>query len=288
MKNLQFALRLNAAFSMITGINLAFFPHIFATLFGIEITVPFLFIGIGLILFSTTVYVVSSQSPIHLIHVLVIILLDIGWVIGSIAIIGLGLFGISVAGQLAIAVVGVIVLGFAIHQSYALMHVHSTGITATRKAYQFSRSVNGDRETVWSVISDLNNYHNIAPNIDETHVVSGEGEGMVRSCSSGGNSWSETCTVWDPGQKYSFLIDTAAPDYPYPLKHLQGTWGVNPISNGKVDIEMLFEFEYNHPLQALFIHPFMGSWFTSVCKELLDNWEREIQITGRSKLTVQQ
>jgi len=276
MKNLNLALLLNAIFSMVTGIILALFPHSVATFFGVEITAPFWLIGVGLVLFSTAVFVVSWQSPINLIPVFVIILLDIGWVIGSIAIIGLGLFGISDGGQLAITAVGVIVSGFAIHQSYALMHVHSTGKTATRKAFRFIRSVNGDRDTVWNVISDLNNYHNIAPNIDETHVVSGEGEGMVRSCSSGGNSWSETCTVWEPGRKYSFLIDTSAPDYPYPLQHLQGTWGVNPSSNGKADIEMLFEFEYKHPIQALFIHPFMGSWFTGVCEELLDNWEQEL------------
>lgn len=279
MKNLQLALSLNAAFSMITGIIMILFPQSLATLFAIEITTPFWLIGIGLVLFSTAVYVLSRQSPIHLIQVFIIILLDIGWVIGSIAVIGLGLFSISAAGQLAIAGIGVIVSGFALHQSYALMHVHSTGKTATLKAFQFNREVRSDRDSVWNVISDLNNYHNIAPNIDETHIVSGEGKGMVRSCSSDGNSWSETCTVWKPGRKYSFLIDTAAPDYPYPLKYLQGTWAVNPSSNGIVDIEMLFEFEYKHSIQALFIHPFMGSWFTGVCEELLDNWEREIKKT---------
>jgi len=288
MKNLNLALRLNAVFSMFTGIILALFPQTVATLFGIEIIAPFWLIGIGLMLFSTTVYVVSRQLPIHLIYVFVIILLDIGWVIGSLAIIVFGLFGISTVGHFAIAGIGLIVLSFAVHQSYALMHIHSTGNSATRKAFRFTRSVNSDRDTVWKVISDLNNYHNIAPNIDETHIVTGEGEGMVRSCSSNGNSWSETCTVWEPGRKYSFLIDTSAPDYPYPLQLLQGTWGVNSSSDGKVDIEMLFEFEYKHPLQALFIHPFMGSWFTSVCNELLDNWEREILNTASPKQNVQQ
>lgn len=277
MKNLKLALRLNAAFSLITGTILALFSHSAASLFGISQPAPFWLIGFGLLIFSAIVYAVSRQSPINLIYVFVIIILDIGWVIGSIAIIALGLFGISTTGHFAIASLAVIVSGFAIHQSYALMHTHSTGNTAARKAFRFIRSVNSERATVWKVISDLNNYHNIAPNIDETRVVSGEGEGMVRTCSHGGNSWSETCTVWEPGQKYSFLIDTAAPDYPYPLKFLQGTWGAHPSGNGKTNIEMLFEFEYKHPLQALLIHPFMGSWFSGVCEELLDNWEKEIE-----------
>lgn len=277
MKNLKLALRLNAAFSLITGTILILFSHSAASLFDVTQPAPVLLIGIGLLIFSAAVYAVSRQSPIYLIYVFVIIILDIGWVIGSIVVITHGLFEISTAGHFAIASVAVIVSGFALHQSYALMHIDSTGNTATRKAFQFIRSVNSNRPTVWKVISDLNNYHNIAPNIDETHIVSGEGKGMVRTCSHGGNSWSETCTIWEPGQKYSFVIDTAAPNYPYPLKFLQGTWGAQSSGNGKTDIEMLFEFEYKHPLQALLIHPFMGSWFSGVCEELLDNWERKIE-----------
>lgn len=277
MKNLKLALRLNAAFSLITGAILTLFSHSAASLFGVSLTAPFWLIGIGLLLFSAVVYSVSCQSPVHLIYVFAIIILDIGWVIGSIAVITLGLFDISSAGYSAIASVAVIVSGFAIHQSHALMHTHSAGNTAPRKSFRFVRSINSDRATVWKAISDLNNYHNIAPNIDETHIVSGEGEGMVRTCSHGGNSWTETCTVWEPGQEYSFLIDTAAPDYPYPLKFLQGTWRAHSSGNGKTDIEMLFKFEYNHSIQALLIHPFMGNWFSGVCEELLDNWEREIE-----------
>lgn len=246
MKDLKLALRLNAAFSLITGAILTMFPHSAATLFGVSQSALFLLIGTALLLFSAAVYAVSRQSPIHLIYVFVIIVLDIGWVFGSIAVISLGLFGISTAGQLAITIVAIIVSGFAVHQSYALMYIHSSGKTAARKTFRFTRSVNSDRATIWKVISDLNNYHNIAPNIDETHIVSGEGEGMVRMCSSGGNSWSETCTAWEPGQKYSFLIDTAASDYPYPLKSLQGTWRVHSSGNGKADIEILF-----HPVSRV-------------------------------------
>jgi len=277
MKNLQLALVLNSVFSMITGFIQVLFPEAIATLFDVAVGLPFRLIGTGLVLFSAMVFFVSRQSHIDLRHVFLIILLDFAWVIGSLAVIGLGLFGLSSGGHIIIASVGVIVLGFALHQSYALMYVHSTGKTRTRKAFHFSRRVNSDQETVWNVISDLNNYHKVAPNIDETQILSGKGEGMVRSCSSGGNSWSETCTVWDPGREYSFLIDTAAPDYPYPLQFLQGTWGVEPSQNGTAKIEVLFEFEYKHPFQSLFIHPFMATWFSGVCEELLNNWQQEIE-----------
>jgi len=281
MKNLQLALGINGVFSICTGIILIAFSHSISQLFETESTIYFGLIGAGLVLFSLVVFYVSRQQPILLTPALVITLLDAGWVIASILVISLDLFDISYAGKVAISVVALIVLGFALHQSYALMHVHSPGKTVTRKVFQFTRGVRGDRETVWNVISDLNNYHKIAPNIDETHIVSGKGEGMVRSCSTDGNTWTETCTVWEPGRKYSFLIDTDAPDYPYPLKYLQGTWSVHPSSNDVVDIKMLFEFEYNYSLQALFVHPFMASWFTGVCENLLDNWKQKIEEQSR-------
>lgn len=277
MKNLQLALGINGAFSICTGIILIAFSHFISQLFDAESTTYFWLIGTGLVLFSLVVFYVSRQKPIHLIHVFVIILLDIGWVIASILVIGLDLFGISYPGKVAIFVVALIVLGFAFHQSYALSKVDTSRKNSPRKTVRFTRKVRSDRSRAWEVISDLEDYHNIAPNIDETHIVSGEGEGMVRTCSSGNHSWSETCTDWKPGEQYTFLINTSAPDYPYPLKYLKGTWGVNTISDSIIELEMTFEFEYKHFIQSIIVHPFMGSWFMSVCEDLLDNWKQEIE-----------
>jgi ribosome-associated toxin RatA of RatAB toxin-antitoxin module len=277
MKNLQLALGINGAFSICTGIILIAFSHSISQLFEAESTTYFWLIGTALVLFSFGVFYMSLQKPIHLIHVFTIILLDVGWVIASISVISFDLFDISYPGKFAISVVALIVLGFALHQSYALSKVDTSRENSSRKTFRFTRKVRSDRNRAWEVISDLENYHNIAPNIDETHIVSGEGEGMVRTCSSGDHSWSETCTEWKPGEQYTFLINTSAPDYPYPLKYLRGTWGLNTISDSIVEIEMVFEFEYKHFIQSIIVHPFMGSWFRKVCENLLDNWKQKIE-----------
>jgi ribosome-associated toxin RatA of RatAB toxin-antitoxin module len=146
-----------------------------------------------------------------------------------------------------------------------------------QKSFKFKRKVKGTKQKVWEVISDVANYHEVAPNIDDSKVISGEKKGMVRTCSHGKDSWSETCTLWEEERQYSFVVDTHAPDYPYPLKTLKGTWIVDEISNNENEITMIFEFEYKKPIQNILVHPLMKYKFTKVCKELLDNWQKMIE-----------
>ncbi len=127
------------------------------------------------------------------------------------------------------------------------------------------------------MISDVGNYHTVAPNIDNSQIISGEKNGMVRSCSHGKDSWTETCTLWEDESQYSFKVNTEAEDYPYPLKFLKGTWIVNEVSNNETEIIMVFEFEYKKAIQNVLIHPLMKFQFTKVCKEVLDNWQAKIE-----------
>jgi Na+-driven multidrug efflux pump len=135
MKNLQLALGINGAFSICTGIILIVFSHSISQLFEAESTTYFWLIGTALLLFSLSVFYVSRQKPIHQIHVFTIILLDVCWVIASILVIGLDLFDISYSGKFAIFVVALIVLGFGLHQSYALSKVDTTRKNSPRKTF---------------------------------------------------------------------------------------------------------------------------------------------------------
>jgi len=277
MKNLGLALGMNASFSMASGIALVLFNRPLAELFGSHLTVPFWSMGIGLMLFALAVLYVRSNQSGNLINVLIIILLDLGWVAASAAVIYFQLFNLSPTGYFIIAAVAVIVLGFALHQSYALMYADAMTEAPLRKQFRFTKIVNGSRQKVWEVISDLAGYYKIAPNIDEVNILSGEGEGMVRSCRSGEDSWTETCTIWDPENKYSFVVDTSPADYPYPFQFLQGTWGVNTLSNGKTEIIMTFDFEYERKAQLLLIHPVLERRFKKIGRKLLANWKEKIE-----------
>ena len=84
--------------------------------------------------------------------------------------------------------------------------------------------------------------------------------------------------MWDEGEAYSFLVDTAEKDYPYPLKYLKGTWQVEELSEQRTKIVMIFEFAYTRKIYNVFIYPFMKPQFMSMGSELLDNWQEQLEM----------
>uniref|UniRef100_UPI003742D91A type II toxin-antitoxin system RatA family toxin n=1 Tax=Changchengzhania lutea TaxID=2049305 RepID=UPI003742D91A len=145
----------------------------------------------------------------------------------------------------------------------------------------FQRKVKASKTDVWNIISDIENYHKVASNIDNVKIISGEGEGMIRSCSHGKDSWSETCILWENEKQYSFLIDTKAPDYPYPFKTLKGIWKVDEIGTSNSEITMEFEFEYSKKIHNIILHPLLKLKFTKVCLEIMDNWQSILETKVR-------
>ncbi|MBA3986895.1 MAG: SRPBCC family protein [Flavobacteriales bacterium] len=234
-------------------------------------TTVFWVIGIVLLFFaSTIIYEIIKQQPIA---VLWIIIQDFLWVIGSIALIAVNPFEISKAGNSTIAIIAFIVLFMGINQSKALAQVDSAG-NKKDKHFKFERIIKADKQSVWKVISDVANYDKVAPNIDAVKIISGEGRGMVRSCSHGKDSWSETCSMWIEEKAYSFEVNTSAPDYPYPFRFLKGTWEVQEIDSSTTKIIMLFDFQYKRKYQNWLLHPLLKGKFSKTAEELLDNWQK--------------
>ena len=112
------------------------------------------------------------------------------------------------------------------------------------KKLVFRRTVVAKKTKVWEIISDVANYHQVAPNIDDVKIISGKGEGMVRQCTHGNGSWKETCSIWEKEKRFAFEVDTTAPDYPFPFKSLQGMWKINQIGPLETEIIMEFQFAY--------------------------------------------
>ncbi|MDX1639005.1 MAG: SRPBCC family protein [Balneolaceae bacterium] len=277
MKNIRIALRINALFSFTCGALLLLLTGSMADLFGTEILWPFQGVGIGLVLFAFSVWYESTRAPLHLSKVLVITALDLLWVAGSAVIVTAGLLDLTSAGYNLIAATAVPVCAFALHQSYGLSHAEAEAGNPRQKALRFTIGVDADRAAVWSVISDIENYHEVASNIDDVRHLAGEGEGMKRTCYSGSDSWTETCTVWEPGRRYSFRVHTDAADYPYPFSALQGTWGIITDDTGNLQIEMIFELEYQTYGHVLLVHPFMADRFRPVCRDLMEAWKKRAE-----------
>ncbi len=154
-----------------------------------------------------------------------------------------------------------------------------TGVTAFTtpaiETHSNGRMINAPREVVWKVISDVGNYHRYATGLSGVTVISGEGKGMVRACSDELGSWRETCTRWDEGSSYSFSVDPGT-GFPYPFKHMMGTWSVNEVDENFS--ELLIEFEYQFPYRWMswFFNDDTHQAFDDGDKTLLDNWEKRI------------
>ncbi len=274
MNTLQSSLRTNAIFSGLTGLVLIALNRQIAQIFGTENNTVFWVIGILLVFFAgTIIYEIRKQRTLA---TLWIIIQDLLWVIGSTVLLVFNPFAVSLIGLLLIGVVAVIVLYIAINQANALKLVDNNP-EKEGKRWKFERVVESDKQTTWQLISDIGNYALFAPNIDNVTILSGQGKGMVRTCSHGKDTWAETCTLWSEYEGYAFTVHTGEPDYPYPFKFLNGYWGVEEVDASTTKIVMQFDFQYNKPIQKIIIHPFFRTKFFKIVEKLLDNWQKELE-----------
>lgn len=274
MNRLQKSLRLNALFSGLSGVLLVTAHSNIARLFEIAYSPILQVIGAGLIFFSLTiVYEIKRQN---LLGVLFIIVQDLLWVVGSMILLIFKPFEISIFGNGIIAAVALIVFFMAFNQKNALAQVDSNRAKRI-KQLNFQRTMIASKTNVWNIISDVANYHEVAPNIDDVKIISGDGEGMVRSCTHGKDSWTETCSLWVEEKEYAFEVNTTAPDCPYPFNYLKGNWKIEEIDSTQTKVIMLFEFEYKKKIQNWLLHPFLKGKFSKTANQLLDNWQVQIE-----------
>lgn len=270
MKTSIKATKLNSVSTLISGLGILIFSNTLASIFEIDNNKPFLVVGSVITFFSLTMVVEIKKQ--RALAILWIIIQDIMFTMASVYVLIFRPFAISDTGYLLIGLFLIPILFFIIYQSLGLSRIDTKEGTNI-KLMSFKRSVKADKSKVWEVISDVGNYHKVAPNIDDSEIVSGEKIGMVRSCSHGKDSWTEICSLWDEEKEYSFEVNTSALDYPYPLKMLRGNWQVHQINKAETEIIMNFEFEYKKLFQNILIHPIMKYQFTKVCETLLDNWQ---------------
>lgn len=113
---LRWVLKANAAFSLASGATLVFTHSVIAGLMQVENPEILLYIGIGLLLFSATVFQAGFRKRISIKQVQSVIIQDWVWVAGSALIIGLQAWGLSNVAYWMIAGVALLVADFAIFQ----------------------------------------------------------------------------------------------------------------------------------------------------------------------------
>jgi ribosome-associated toxin RatA of RatAB toxin-antitoxin module len=150
--------------------------------------------------------------------------------------------------------------------------------------FEISRVVDAPRERVWEIISDAAGLAHHAPNLSASEVIAGEGEGMTRRCyNHAGTGWSETCTLWQPGQRYTMEVDTS--DYPYPLRVMRGTWAVEDEGRG-ARIRLRYEFEPRYGVIGRGLAVLMRPAFSRTCKRMLDGYEAALGLPARRRGSV--
>ncbi len=111
---LQKSLLSNAIFSAASGLISLLFGDQLLNLFGLENQLIFIVLGVWLLFFAGTVFL--EFKKLRPAFVRIITIQDLLWVLGSIYILALNPFEVSMAGLALIAIVALIVLGFAIGQ----------------------------------------------------------------------------------------------------------------------------------------------------------------------------
>lgn len=121
---LKTALRGNAVFSIISAAIALVASSSVAELMGVEPTLPFIIIGVGLVIWAVEVFAISSQEPIRPDFVRMVIGGDLLWVAGSAALLLFDPFDFATEGKWLVLVLADIVLTFAIVQYVGLRRAH--------------------------------------------------------------------------------------------------------------------------------------------------------------------
>jgi len=107
MKEIKKYLYINSTFSAISGLTMLLFSNNLNKFFNIENTYVFPIIGANLLGFSVFVWYVSSKQSTNKKLVATISILDGLWVLGSFAIVLLGLFDLSKNGYILMTIVAI-------------------------------------------------------------------------------------------------------------------------------------------------------------------------------------
>jgi hypothetical protein len=232
---LRAALRFNAVFSLSTGVAALLLAERLARSLNLPATALSV-VGMILTLYGVVLGALSYARRAASAGAATVTALDIGWVLGS-----LGFVAIREApASWLVLVTAAVVLACALLQ---LAGLHRAIFVDGLGHFDLEREVRASAERVWSVVSDVARYAEVAGTLHKSEIVSGEGIGLVRRCEDkNGICWLETCTRWEPGRAYAFEVDTSAPGYPLPLRTMRGDFEVERVTEGRSKVRIRFTF----------------------------------------------
>lgn len=118
---LNSTLRINAAFSLISGLDFVLFDKNIAAILSERDLGSLLPTGVSLIVFSIFVFAVSMMKKVNKYLVGIIILMDALWVFGSVFLLVVGAGSFTKIGLILIALIAAIIAVFAVLQILGLI-----------------------------------------------------------------------------------------------------------------------------------------------------------------------
>lgn len=227
------ALSVNAVSSAATGLVLTFgAPWLDGPLGAPAVVLAA--VGLGLVLFADLILLALARPAQLRGAAAAVIAADLAWVAGAAVVIAADV--LTGLGAALLAAVTALVAGFALAQTLGLRRAGSSAVLGVRPIeMRASREIPVPPQDAWALVAAADEYAAIAPGITATTTDGELRPGMRRTCvDDGGRTWSEACTVVDPGRSYRMEVDTDT----YPLRHrlllhaFAMTWRVTPTATG--------------------------------------------------------
>ena len=271
---LRLALRANAVFSLVCGTALLAGGWWLAGPWGLGPAALPPAVGVGVAVFGTLLSRAAVEPADRLRRWAVpVVLADAAWVIGSLAVL---LFTARpVGGTVAVAAAATAVAALAAWQVAGIVAIRGDDPLADVEIVQAAAVLPAPPSRVWPLLTDHTLYGRLAPNLSTVEVISEPGGPLRRRCtSSGGDSWEETCTLWEEGRRFAVEVDTS--DYPYPLAAMRGLWQVDPHRDGST-VTMRFAYQARRTVRGGLFAIVFRALFPPALARIFRGWRNHVQ-----------
>lgn len=250
----------NAAFSAATGLVMTIAPSVVGAWLGPDVDWFYLFIGIGLLLFSAMLGVIARR-PTPLV-VLAITTADVGWIVSTTTALVIWRNDFTSLGFALVSGCNVIVAAIAWLQQRSIKKAFSAAGGAPNEYYVcIAAHAPVSADALWKVLSDIGAIQRYMPSLKSSALTVGErpGPGSVRTCENlKGQVWSEKCIEWEEGKSFTVVFDTDNAGFPYPFSKMRGGWRVEPRTNGCI-VEVWWLVVPRRPWAAAALLPVMAA-----------------------------
>lgn len=279
-RTVRAGLRANAAFSLLSGLAMVVAGPALTGPWGLGPWWLTSGIGAGVLAFAVMVAWAAVQPAGRLRGLaLAVSAADAAWVAASIVV--LVVVPPAAGGVIAVAAVAVAIAAVGTWQLFglALSRVPHDPL-ADLEIIEIARTIPAAPPIVWQLITDHDLYGRLAPNLHTVEVISAPGEPLQRRCTAAsGDSWEETCSLWDDGRRYAVDIDTTS--YPYPLASMHGLWQVDPAPAGS-RVTMRFAYRAQPSIRGGLYVLAARPVFPLALRRILTGWRRLALKAGNS------